>query len=249
MNWRLGKLAAVYMRKTLLFSRYIARLPKAPSRCAWSPAVKMRAVMMNDKLGCCTISAKAHMIQTWTANEGPKEVVVLDREIVKAYSALTGYDPKTGANDNGAAMLDSLNFFRKTGIGGRKCHAFASVARNNRAHVQAASFIFGGVDCGILLPRSAQKQTGEGKIWTVNKLGPIGSGRPNSWGGHDCSIVDYDENGPVVDTWGFLQRMTWGFFRTYCDEAFGVLSHDWITDGTCPSGFNGQQLEDDLKNL
>jgi len=42
--------------------------------------------------------------------------------------------------------------------------------------------------------------------------------------------------------------MTWAWFEKYCDEAYALVSCDFIeTNGVSPSGFNFATLEDDLK--
>ena len=71
--------------------------------------------MGNDKIGDCTCAAAGHLIMEWTSLAQPKMFTPTDPQIVAAYSAITGYNPKTGANDNGAAELDVLNYWRKTG--------------------------------------------------------------------------------------------------------------------------------------
>jgi hypothetical protein len=43
--------------------------------------------------------------------------------------------------------------------------------------------------------------------------------------------------------------MTWQFWTAYCDEAFGLLSPDWVSAGRTPAGFNWQQLEADMSEL
>ena len=110
-------------------------------------------------------------------------------------------------------------------------------------------YLFGGIDIGLELPISAQKQIG--KTWDVPRGGATGNGEPGSWGGHCVTIYDYDGNGKFVCcTWGQLQKMTAKFLQTYCDnEAFAVVSKLWVSRGKCPSGFDLGQLLADVKTL
>ena len=63
-------------------------------------------------------------------------------------------------------------------------------------------------------------------------------------------VVAYDQTGLTVVTWGALKRMTWGFWGAYVDEAYALLSSDWIeTDLLAPSGFNLAALQSDLAFL
>ena len=44
-------------------------------------------------------------------------------------------------------------------------------------------------------------------------------------------------------TWGRLQRMTWGFWDRYCDEAYCALSTDFVERGRAPNGFDLEALQ------
>ena len=71
-----------------------------------------------------------------------------------------------------------------------------------------------------------------------------------TWGGHAVSIVAYDAEGLTAITWGQPQRLTWEFWDAYTDEAYAVLSHDWIEEsGLNPDGFNFAQLTKDLSHV
>ena len=87
-------------------------------------------MMHNDTIGDCTCAAAGHLVMEWTANVGA-ETTPADADILAAYSAITGYDPKTGANDNGAVETDVLNYWRKTGIAGHKIMAYAALEPGN----------------------------------------------------------------------------------------------------------------------
>jgi hypothetical protein len=50
-------------------------------------------------------------------------------------------------------------------------------------------------------------------------------------------------------TWGALQKMTWSFWEAYCEEAYAILSKDYLTGKKTPQGFSTQQLQADLQDL
>jgi hypothetical protein len=51
-------------------------------------------------------------------------------------------------------------------------------------------------------------------------------------------------------TWGALQVMTWSFWQAYCDEAYAIISNDYLTgEKETPDGFNMAQLQADLQVL
>jgi hypothetical protein len=186
----------------------------------------------------------------WTANSGKKMFTPTDQQIVAAYSAITGYNPVSGANDNGANEGDVLNYWRQSGIAGHKIGAYVALEPSNHIHIMDSVYIFEGCYIGVQLPISAQAQVQNHQPWSVPPGGPTGDGKPGSWGGHAVPVVSYDVRGVTVITWGGLQVMTWSFWETYCDEAYAILSQDYL-DGMkkAPQGFSMQQLQADLADL
>lgn len=242
---KLGKQSPRHDTRTLQLANYLtpSALPKAPPNVDWASKVSSWPMMANDKIGDCTCAAAGHLIQGWTSNAG-KIFVPPDSSIIGAYSAITGYDPKSGANDNGANELDVLGYWRTKGIAGHKITAFAALEPGNHDHIKDAVYLFGGCYIGVALPISAQTQA----VWSVPPGGANGPGAPGSWGGHAVPVISYDARGLTVITWGALKRMTWQFWDTYCDESYAVLSADWIAaNKSAPSGFDLAALLADLK--
>jgi hypothetical protein len=243
--FRLGKLPVKRDPRTLQLANYLRpeALPPAPPSIQWGDKVPKWALFANDRVGDCTCAAAGHLIMDWTANDSPKMVTPSDKEILATYSAITGYDPKTGANDTGAYALDVLNHWRKKGVAKRKILAYAALEPGNQGHVKDALYLFGGCYLGLSLPITAQGQ----KVWSVPPGGAQGEGMPGSWGGHAVSIVGYDPRGLSVVTWGAVKHMTWGFMDAYCDEAYAVLSGDWTgADRRAPNGVDLKALREDL---
>jgi hypothetical protein len=51
-------------------------------------------------------------------------------------------------------------------------------------------------------------------------------------------------------TWGALQQLSWAWFAAYCDEAYAIITQDWLeANGQAPSGFDTAQLQADLAQL
>jgi len=94
--------------------------------------------MDNDQIGDCTCAAAA--TSSWNGPRPPslKMATPTDKQIVAAYSAITGYNPTTGANDNGAQEIDVLNYWRQQGIGGHKIQAYIALEPSN--HTQCHGF-------------------------------------------------------------------------------------------------------------
>lgn len=249
---KLGKQAARHDPRTLLLASYITTaLPAPPASFDLTTKVGANWGMMdNDQIGDCTCAAAGHLIMEWTANAGKKMVTPTDKQIVAAYSAITGYNPTTGANDNGAQEIDVLNYWRQTGIASHKIGAYVALEPSNHNYVMDSVYIFGGCYIGLALPKSAEAQTQNHQPWSVPPGGPTGDGKPGSWGGHAVPVMAYDARGVTVVTWGALQTMTWSFWEAYCDEAYAILSNDYLTGKkSTPQGFNLQQLQADLADL
>jgi hypothetical protein len=243
---KLGKKAARHDPRTLLMANYLA-LPDVPSARNWTTKVGAAwGMMLNDQLGDCTCAALGHLIQAWTANEGPRETTLPDTAILNAYEAVGHYKPGHPATDLGAVEMDVLRYARKTGIGGHKIDAYVALEPRNHYHVEAAVDLFGGAYIGLALPVSAQSQ----RVWSVPPGGATGSAASGSWGGHAVVVEAYDPHGLTCITWGAKKRMTWSFWDAYCDEAYAILSQLWAPQNrVAPSGFDFAALAGDLKAL
>ena len=242
---KLGKLPVKHDDRTLQVGKYLnaAALPTFPHVYQYSKDLGQNWGMMgNDSIGDCTCAAAGHGIMSWT-DDCDNLVTPSDADIITAYSAVSGYDPATGANDNGAACLDVLNYWRKTGVGGRTINSYAQITVSNLHQLQASIYLFGLAYIGIGLPITAQN---ESKVWTLpHSL--TGNGAPGSWGGHCVIVTGWDATGLDVITWGEQIRMTWGFWKAYVEEAYAIISNDFLKAGKSPVGFNLAQLQADLK--
>jgi hypothetical protein len=243
---KLGKRPRVDDPRTLELANYLqpAVLPPPPPQANWGATVTTWPMMLNDTIGDCTIAAAGHCIEEWTADAG-SEVILPNSVILKVYSEISGYDPVTKQHDVGADEITVLNYWRKTGIGGHPIMAYAAVEPGNLDHVRDSVVIFGNCYIGLRMPISAQTQA----IWSVPPGGPTGQGAPGSWGGHAVPVVAYDPQGLTVVTWGALKRMTWGFWSTYCDEAYALLSNDFLKAGKAPDGLDLAALQQDLADV
>lgn len=244
---KLGKLKAKLSRRTLRLSDYIPALPAFPDSFDWTPKVTQPwGMMANDSIGDCTIATAGHMIMSWLADNGI-QITPAVSQIIAAYSAITGYNPTTGANDNGAAETDVLDYWRQTGIAGHKIGAYVYIDPTNIDHVKFATWAFGGVYLGAALPSIFQGASSWLRPTNISGAGAA----PGSWGGHAIPGMAYDAQGVTVITWGNPLKADWGLFsKDYpvFEEAYAILSPDFIS-GTkpAPSGFDMASLVADLK--
>lgn len=195
----------------------------------------------NDRLGDCTCAAAAHMVQSWTTYARLRDVVLPWREVVAAYFAITG------GKDNGEACLDVLKYWRGSGIAGDRIAGFTKLRNRDIAQAKLSIDLFGSAYLGFALPDFAIATR---KAWDVPPGGAVGAARPNESNGHCVPAVGYDGENVYVATWGRLKAMTWRFYEAYMDEAYAVLSRDWLEKNRkAPSGFQLDTLEKDLAGL
>src|SRR5580698_5360811 len=149
---KFGKLAPKKNSKTLLLSKYLtttlpATLPPAPEKVwrEYKVPPSLWGMLGNDTIGDCTCAAIAHFLMLVTAHTGTM-VTPSVSDVLSVYSAVSGYDPATGANDNGAAITDVLEYWRTTGISGHKILAWAAIDPTNIPEVKQGIWLFGGVD-------------------------------------------------------------------------------------------------------
>jgi hypothetical protein len=246
---KLGRNAPQPDRPRLLLDHYLTG-PVAPAVVDYASEVISWPMYGNDAIGDCTAACAGHEIQAWTRYTGA-EADVPEEDIIQLYSAVSGYDPgqvqPDGSNptDTGATVQDVLTYWRKSGIpvAGHSILAFAQLKDLSKIH--DALWIFGSVYLGVSFPQSAMDQFESGQPWTVSGDGTIIGGHavPLQYAG--TGLVPYQ-----VVTWGRLQGMTQEFLGAYVEEAWVVITADWLDrNGHTPEGLDLQALGADLSDL
>lgn len=245
MPYKLGKLSPKYNPKTLRFSAYLKApvLPAPPEKNYWEYKIPPDTIGMflNDQIGDCTCAEVAHHLMLMTAHTG-SVVVPTDAEVLAMYSAISGYDPATGANDNGCAITDVLNYWQTTGLAGHKIDGWASIDPTNAAYRKLGVYLFGGASVGVQLPAAAQTQFSAGETWEPTDDDSIE-------GGHCILQSGYGSEGDNYETWGKGdQKATNEWSAQFVDEAYVVLTKDWIdvVSDMAPNAMNYAQLQADL---
>jgi len=239
---RLGKALPRYDRRTLHLAKYATpALPPPPESVDHVRGIQNWGMMLNDQLGCCTISACGHAVQAWIVSNVdpglPAQIIMPDDDtILRYYEAWDGYEPWEPSSDRGGVELDVLNKWRKSAFEGYQLPAFVSVNHQDVERVRQAVYLFGCLYVGLQLPITAQTQ----EVWE-NVDDP--NAMPGSWGGHAVVIAAYTPDELTCITWGAPKRMAWDWFLKYCDEAYALLSPDF----RAPEGFDLATLEADLK--
>jgi hypothetical protein len=249
MKMKLGKLPPKVHPMTLPFAKYLTgELPSPAAKVFREYKVPPQAMQMygNDQYGDCTCAGGANLLILTSCHTGTVVVPTL-KQVLDMYTAVTGFDQATGANDNGAAMTDVLEYLRTTGIAGHKILAWAKIDHTNPVHRRLAVDLFGGTYVGVNLPASAQNQFVDGKqcSWEVV---------PNSEieGGHCIIRPGYGSEGGDYVSWAnwFIKAST-AWENMYLDEEYVIVTQDWINKATnkTPDGIDLSVLLADLKLL
>lgn len=241
-----GKPKAIEDSRSLKVTDYLTiNHIKFPDAHDWTTVKKSEwGIFGNDSLNNCTCAAAGHMIKCWTANAGA-EFEITQEAILNTYITLSKYDPITHKNNEGVFMIDALKYWRKNGIDQHRIRVFATVPFDRREIVKASIYLFGGIYVGLLLPKSSEHQ----KIWEVNPGGLTGDNEPYSLGGHAVAILGYDEKHLICITLGQEKKMTWDFWETYNDEAYAIITQDFMMGEKNPLGLNLEAMEQDLMKL
>jgi hypothetical protein len=245
---KFGKLAPKQHQKTLMMAKYTTEMVRRDvPRKVWREykvPPSLWGMFDNDEYGDCTCAAIAHMLMLVTSHTGPM-VVPTNLDVLNAYSAVSGFDQISGANDNGAAITDVLAYWQSNGIAGHKILGWASVGPSQQT-IKQAIWMFGAVNLGVRLPKSAMDQFAGHQPWSVSLH------EDNTIeGGHSIPNFGYGSEGTNCITWGQRQGMTWEWFTKFADEAYVVITEDWLDKATqlTPSGFDLATLQADLAAL
>lgn len=229
----------------LKIGRFLTTVPtEHPASLDYLSRVKNYPMYLNDNIGDCTCAGAGHIIQAESTYGQGSTQTVSDNDVLKAYEAVSGYDPKTGDNDNGAVLQDVLNYWRKTGIGGHQILAFAELDTKNMDEVKSAMNTFGAIYVGFNFPDSAMDQFNNGQPWDVVRGATIE-------GGHAVHGGAYLENGILkFVTWGAVQEMTQAFWDKYVFEAWIVITPEWLAaNGKSPTGLDLYALGEALADI
>jgi hypothetical protein len=244
--YKLGKLPRTFNPKITHMSSLLCykNLPAPPSSVDWSCKITDFGMMLNDQLGDCSCAAIYHARQIWTANAS-MEKTEIDENVLSLYEGSCGYNPDDASSDQGGILQNVLLYCTINGfqIGDKskeKFMGFIEVDTGDVKDIKIAINDFGLVYIGFSLPDSIYDSSGNplSTAWDVVD-------KSNILGGHCVIIVGYDETGLTIVSWGSIFKITWKFFSMYVDEAYAILSQDWLDNSKkTPLGLTIEELTD-----
>ncbi|MBU6427447.1 MAG: hypothetical protein KGR26_00405 [Cyanobacteria bacterium REEB65] len=234
---KLGKLAAKFPGALRTLDFYVAGPLPAPPAAVATPAVADWGMLGNDRYGDCGVAGLDHGFMADAAIVSENESWPSEQDVIDFYLTYTD------GQDAGVVLSEFLAYVRASGFCGKqKVSAFAPVESGNVALVQSAVDLFGFAYVGIQVPQSAEDQFGAGQPWTVVDDSPI-------IGGHCIPIVGYDDQYLYPVTWGRVQPMSYSFWHRFGDEAWAVLTSEFVQANGDGRGVNLAALQADLNQL
>lgn len=252
--FKLGKLPAREGATALKLANYVdpaVAIPQIPAVFGHYQLVKQYPMYANDQWGCCVFSGAGHETQVFVA-EGQNTVSFTDKNILDAYSAVTGFDINDPSTDQGTDMERAAAWRRKVGIrdssGKRhKVAAYIALDPGNVNQVALAGYYFGGAGVGLRLPQFAMDafdKNGAKTVWGISKK------NIRILGGHYVSVLGRNAKGNfMVATWGQLIQATPEFIAEYMDEGLAYVSLEVLYSGVNLNGMNQTQLLADLRRV
>ena len=219
--------------------RRAARRQDIPSAKTWLTGLPQDlGMMLNDQLGCCTISALHHARQVWSFNAGPHLITDPDKDVLADYEALCGYIPGHPETDQGAVLQTVLLGAATRGLttetGQDKPLDFFEIDPRLPQDIREVIALGGLVYLGIDVLDS-WTMADAGGVWDCDSS-PVA-------GGHAVIAAGYDADGYDIISWGMRFRMTPRAFAGYVSEAYWVADQNWIAaTGLTPGGITQDEL-------
>ena len=170
---------------------YVAGVPSPPEVVDLASEIKRWPMLLNGRLGCCTISGIGHQVEAWTMLACEHEARITNSAVEAYYSAVSGYVP----GDEAPTSVPTSRTSSSSGSGSDSTATRSTPSvkhRCRKTHILRAPFkqglwLFGGLYLGLDLPLTAQTQIDKGEAWDVGTGTP--DAEPDSWGGHAVVIL------------------------------------------------------------
>lgn len=210
-------------------------------------------MMLNDQLGDCAEAGWYHAEQVFTANAQGAIVTAPNAIVQQFYSEVTGFNPNAplvddkNPTDQGTALQDLLAYLVKTGAPmadgtRRKILGAYEVDPRNSADLNQATYEGGVIYGGFNVPQYLMDGlTAPGSVWDMKA-----SGDATIVGGHCVISAKYSANGNRgIISWGSSDyTATPTFFSNYFDEAYVVVTQDWVDKtGRTPGGLSLDEMQ------
>lgn len=176
--------------------------------------------------GDCTCAGAGHVVDQAAVYAQGDAAPVTSIEALAAYEAISGYNPVTGRNDNGAELQQVLQWWAKnpSAFAGYTPSGYAEIDVTNLPLVKTCIAEMGSLYSGFAVPAIFETQFDNGQPWDV----PTGRSGSQIVGGHCVPLVGYDANYLYVITWGAVQPVTYAAFAKYWGSGSEGQGEAWV---------------------
>jgi hypothetical protein len=194
--------------------------------------------------GDCAEAAVANKIIEDALDTGLPQPKITCATVIGWYSSQSGYDPVTGANDNGSDLQSVLEawqtgFADTTGTN-HQILEWMTIEPGNWDHMLEVDYLLEAVYPGYVITQANEDAFSQGKPWDYVPGSP-------ELGGH-CPLVVGKPSAPQggLLTWTRLVPFTQAFHVNQNDEAHGVVTAGQFkrVTGKDAEGYNQSQLEE-----
>ena len=217
--------------------RIAAKLPTVPRNFGHEAGVPFQ-IFGNDAIGDC-VCAGAGNETLLTCKAGSHPVAMVEANVIRMYSDITGYTPSDPNSDQGTDMVAAAKYRQKHGLVDsegvvHRIGAYLAITPGDLTEHLVAMYLFGAVGLGITVTQRTMKQFEQGLYWSM--AGQKGS---PAEGGHYIPAVARRGIHIDVVTWAKLQPVTDAFLKTFEDEALAYVMPEMLdATGHTPEGFD-----------
>lgn len=238
-SYKLGKLPAKFPGNLNDLTYYVAGALPTPPVHVLIPNVPKWDMLGNDKYGDCGPAGFIHGCQTDAADTKQVEQWPTSQEVID------GYLSYTGGQDVGVVLSDFLTYTHKQpkGFCGHTVSAFAPINFTDIKTLHTAIWIFDFIYTGITVTKAMMRAAMTGQPWTLAHINsPV-------VGGHCVPIVAYDDQWLYVITWGTIQKISYPMWHQVADEAWAVITGEFVKAGGDWHGISLKAIQSDLNKL
>lgn len=247
-DYRLGKRKPDPTKPRLRLANFLSGTPpQVPAAADHFSKVPQWGLYRNNEWGICGPTALANSRRLITQAATGTMDAPPQGDVTDLYTRVSGFNPATGANDDGVILQDMLTEAVKNGLGSHKPLGFAEVDHTNIDEMMAAIAIFGFLIIGVDLRTPQQSQTNQ-RLWEHVDAG-------GDWGGHAILGGRYtNPDGTLADrtgvvTWAMLVDMTDNFINRQLDEAWVVIWPEHLRDSAFLEGMDVPAFALAYKNI
>jgi hypothetical protein len=192
--------------------------------------------------GDCAWAGPAHETMELCRNAGRPVPRFTGAVIVEQYGEYSGYDPRTGENDNGSDVREVLKWRQTTGLRDadgnvHKIGPYLALEPKNLDELFYADYLLECCGLGVEVFARNEQQFAEGKPWTPG--GEV-------VGGHYVPSTGRPRAGYFAFiSWGKRVEGTDAFYTTANDESWGYVSTEMFkaATGLDYEGYDAAQVE------